>query len=1188
MEVMNTITNETCLQSEERALANYLAKRICMRASGRLNQECHRNYPRDEYFIGNLRPIPIGDPEVSHTPTWLGDLFTKLRPMAFGADFLVKVLGSEVEIEVYLSWSCYFRLFPTFDQQREHQRMDSSGPTTESDYTLHNNNSSTDLSSDTEIELDENSDIEEDPEAILTSLDRQNSRQRTDSLFIRFRKIECKASGKVRICQHNGVDQWEVDLRDLNDAIKQEIRRAKEVVINHPDRLRVSETVDSQIRIPQIAMASKESYTRFLSAFNSEIIPEWRWDIQTTVKEFAQSHALSLLKIKFEFANTTLVSESSRNAEPFLFDPTAKFEIKSGGQIEPYELDQAPKGFRYNRELWGRGFNCAVVKDGEFIQTKNTPIYEQMRYSTQSTLSAPFAVLAKDPLPTLDKILDAMNAYMGEWRAIHRKYQRNKTNWNAEFNAEFKSDFGKYANEIRRFEKGLKLLRQNPDLLLAFRLTNEVFRRGPNNEWRIFQIVFLITQLAGIIALSNRDPDGLSERERVDIIYFPTGGGKTEAYLGVTIFHCFFDRLRGKSAGVTAWARFPLRLLTVQQMQRFADIVGVAEIVRLEQNDRRLNGPGVDGFAVGYFVGQRGTPNDLKEPRPNDPPDPTWSKAMDPDARQEWKTIMRCPACKTSSVTVDLDCTQVRLVHKCSNAGCQFPHGIVPVYIVDNEIYRYLPSVIVGTIDKLAAIGNQRKFSLLLGEVDGNCEQHGYFKKQCCQKNCNNRRLLHFNPPRGISGPSLFIQDELHLLREGLGTFDSHYETFTQRLLFEFGQSNSLKIIASSATIEAFERQVEHLYGRDKSLARVFPAPGPTLGKSFYAQTLDYPQRIYLGMIPHNKTIFNAVLELIEYYQIEIQRLQKWADKKMNPYGGKLIPGTTEWTELIDLYATSVTYFLKGRDLNSIRTDLESHVNTKLQHEGYNSTEIFELTGSTNTDEVTKILDKLQSPIQAVADSPVVLATSMISHGVDVDRLNAMFFYGVPRQNAEYIQASSRVGRSHVGLVFTCLHPARERDQSHYLYFLKFHEYLGQLVEPVAINRWSKFSVERTLPGLFMAVLLQLIANRSNNEKPNRYYLIDLVKREIRAGRITVDHFVPLLQEAYTSSAPEPEIADYFAEKIRLLVQKFFDQIISAGAQHKWVSEAIYPSPMRSLRDVDEALDIILDDAGTKWGRQDQ
>ena len=185
-----------------------------------------------------------------------------------------------------------------------------------------------------------------------------------------------------------------------------------------------------------------------------------------------------------------------------------------------------------------------------------------------------------------------------------------------------------------------------------------------------------------------------------------------------------------------------------------------------------------------------------------------------------------------------------------------------------------------------------------------------------------------------------------------------------------------------------------------------------------------------------------------------------------NPFGGTLIPGTKEWLELIDFYATSLTYFSANRELNSIRTDIEGDVIPHLQRDGLMALDVSELTGSTSTDDVSRILEKLEKPAVQGSMPATVLATSMVSHGVDVDRLNAMIFYGMPRQNAEYIQASSRVGRSHTGIVLTCHHPVRERDQSHYAYFLKYHEYLGQLVEPVAINRWSKFSITRTLPGL--------------------------------------------------------------------------------------------------------------------------
>jgi hypothetical protein len=742
----------------------------------------------------------------------------------------------------------------------------------------------------------------------------------------------------------------------------------------------------------------------------------------------------------------------------------------------------------------------------------------------------------------------------------------------------------KYEEEINRFVIGCELIRTNPDVRLAFQLTNETFRRGSKTEWRLFQIVFLVSQIPGIAALCCPNSHNIQDREIVDIIYFPTGGGKTEAYLATIIFHCFFDRLRGKAAGVTAWTRFPLRLLTLQQTQRVADVIGMAELVRREQNDERLSGINVDGFAVGYFVGQGGSPNEIINPHyqySKAEDQVTWSRINDPVARQELKRVVRCPSCRTISVTLDFDETNTRLIHRCSQPDCHFLHGEIPVYIVDNEIYRYLPCVIVGTIDKLAGIGNQRKFALIFGDVDGRCSQHGYFKGRCCQKDCNDANRLQHHLPHGLSGPTLFVQDELHLLKEGLGTFDGHYETFTQKLLREIGQEQTLKIIASSATIEAFERQVNHLYGR--SHAHVFPGLGPTLNQSFYAETLTYPQRLYVGLIPHNKTIFNTILELIEFYHRIVLGLQQLPVGSPNPYGGVLRPGTSEWRQLLDYYATSLTYFLSNRELNSIRTDLEGDVVPHLQHDGLPALEIFELTGSTSTNDVSQILEKLECAAPQGSLPDAILATSMVSHGVDIDRFNAMVFYGMPRQNAEYIQASSRVGRSHIGIIFMCLHPVRERDQSHYAYFTKFHEFLGQLVEPVAINRWSKFSINRTLPGLFMGVLLQLIANRSGESNPNRYYKIDFVRGKISDGSIRPEHFIPLLEEAYgvQNATTTGEIA--FRNEIHLRVRQYLDWILSPAAGLSFVSDILFPRPMRSLRDVDEAIPIELDSLGSQW-----
>jgi len=790
-----------------------------------------------------------------------------------------------------------------------------------------------------------------------------------------------------------------------------------------------------------------------------------------------------------------------------------------------------------------------------------------------------------------------MENYRQNWEQERQNYSATNSNWETEFGNEFDRDFQQYEDEICRFRRGCELIRTNPDVELAFRLTNETFRRlgdHPRPEkrkesWRLFQIVFLISQIPGMAALADPNSPDVAEREMVDIIYFPTGGGKTEAYLGTIVFHCFFDRLRGKTAGVTAWTRFPLRLLTLQQTQRMADAIGIADLVRSEQQDPRLSGRDIDKFAVGYFVGQGGSPNEIVNPdrlHPNADKSKSsaiWSQANDTDVRQRWKRVISCPSCRTSTVQVDFDPNSIRIIHRCTQPSCAFDNGEIPIHVVDNEIYRYLPCVMVGTIDKLASLGNQRKLSQVFGQIDGRCTQHGYYKGKCCQKDCSGGQLLRPGRPRGLAGPTLFVQDELHLLKEGLGTFDGHYETFTQQLQQEFDpNSPALKVIASSATIEAFERQVEHLYGRRRNQARIFPGLGPNLQESFYAQTRDYPSRLFVGILPHNKTIFNTILELIEFYHRETHYLKHLSVGAANPYGGILNPDSPEWHQLMDFYITSLTYFRANRELDSIRVDLDGDVNPNLQPDGL-ELEISQLTGGTSTDEVTRILEKLEQSATSSSTADTVLATSMISHGVDVDRFNGMIFYGMPSQNAEYIQASSRVGRSHVGIVFNCLHPARERDQSHYTYFVKFHEFLGQLVEPVAINRWAKFSVNRTLPGLFMGVLLQLIANRSGANNPNSYYMLKTLKQEIAIGNITSNDFVPILERAYLVVNKNSIYEHAFRQQIQDQILRFLDQIIQASSSEQFVSSVLIPQPMMSLRDVDEPIPIELDNSGTQW-----
>lgn len=1152
------------LQSEEIQLARFLAQRVCDGAAGRLEEECTHNPPRDTYFIGSLRPTPPAAPGAAlrRLPD---EVLRKIAPSALGLDARLLPQRERQELTLTLSWACYYRVSPTRAQQLEYQGILDSGGGAASgdDATGHTSGAA--------------------PNVPAIARNAHRSRRRADAgrLFPRYRKINCSASGRIVLSRIEGAATWAVDTGELHRAVASEIVRAQAEIGSSSDRLRWAGVQERGV--PPEVLASEDAYAQFWRGLPDLPAPAWSWEFSAAIRPGEIDCDVVL---ELEATNRSGIDPDDWRYEGFFFDVAINL-VADPHLLAPFELDLIPRGFRYDRAMWGRGFNCGVVREAgatgcEALRTVNVPFFEQPRFVTRADPPATFESLAREAVATLTVISNAMHAYDAEWDRMANEYRTSIADWENLYAGEYSADRQKFRDELSRFDRGLDLIKSDPEVQLAFRLTNESFNGNPEKpSWRLFQIVFLVSQIPGIAALKRANAADIGDRMPVDIVYFPTGGGKTEAYLGVIVFHLFFDRLRGKTAGVSVWTRFPLRLLTLQQTQRAADVIGAAELIRRRHSDPRLSGTGVDGFSIGYLAGQEATPNELAPPYQGSAPDPNWSIATDPQARQRWKKVIRCPACRTTSVTVDFDPQSVRVIHRCSERGCAFPRGELPVHVVDNDLFRYLPSVVVGTIDKLASLGNQRKMALLLGRVSGKCRVHGYCCQVCCQRDCRDRSLITTGAPAGVSGPTLFVQDELHLLKEGLGTFDAHYETFVQELLKDFGQTAPLKIIASSATIEAFERQADHLYGRP---ARVFPGPGPRLRASFYAMTREYPQRLYVGVLPHNKTIHNAMLELLEAYQREMSLLGGLRAGAPNPFAGRCEPGTPDWQRLIDPYRTSLCYFSATRELSSLRTDLDSHSSPLLQREGVEPFRIEELSGSTGTDTVTRTLDRLERG--DLPDTPpapnLILATSMISHGVDIDRLNAMFFFGMPRQNAEYIQASSRVGRSHCGIVFTCMKPARERDQSHFAYFGKYHEFLGRLVEPVAINRWSKFSLQRTLPGLFMAVLLQDRANRGGN--PGLFTRIEFVRKQISQGAIRIDDFLDILERAYLVKGRSGARSEETRDEIRRRIAQFRDQIVSSGATAEWVSDALVPSPMRSLREVDEQVTIELDSNGSAWG----
>ena len=1164
---------------EEEKLSTYLVERVCNNIKGVNNEYCVNNYPRDKYFIGNLRPRP----EVEEETGFFRELISKLSPVSFGAEFKLSGKEREFKIKCILNWNCYYRVFPDYNDQKDLQR---------SPISKEKQNREARKSEPSLFDGDELDDSNHD------ELDESNDREELfiyskDDLQLKFKKVECSVLSVFNIFKDSN-DVWICDVDEFRKKTQEKIEEVLELISKDSNRLRTNSDEDEKIKVDPKFLESEEEYNQFLRSLKKEILPSWKWDINVEIRSQSRKKEPESI-IVFEFTNSSMKQDNS-NIESYFFNTSAVFELEQEAVV-PFTIELAPKNFRYNRYVWGRGFNCNIKSEKNrkgliTLTTISNPIHSQKRYVTQQKPEAKFLDLAGNPIPYLKKIYDEMVKYLGVWDEEAKKIQVVREEWE-KYGNEFQKDRTEFENEIKRFRKGLEILEHDNDAKYAFILLNKTFSKVGKNKgydgWRLFQIVFIVTQIPGIYSLSSDDENLRKERKKVDIVYFPTGGGKTEAYLGTIIYHVFYDRLRGKVGGVTAWTRFPLRLLTLQQTQRIADVIGNAELVRLNEKDGRLSGTDIDEFSVGYFVGKGGSPNEIINPEvyrySSAEHEVIWSYCIDPNIRQKWKRITKCPSCNTESISIEFDSNKNRLIHKCENKGCEFKDGRIPIYIVDNEIYRYLPTVLVGTIDKLAGLGNQRKFAQLLGKVDKFCPVHGYAKIECCQKDCVVEKLEGIS--KNITGPDLFIQDELHLLKEGLGTFDAHYETFTQKLLQEYGKKAPVKIIASSATIELFERQVQHLYGRSKADARVFPGPGPNLRESFYAYTKEYPQRIFVGILPHNKTIFNAILELIEEYISEVEQLYRLPIGLDNPYGGQVQPGSEEWFYLVDFYLTTLTYFLSNRQLDEIHTDLINHTDPRIRSRFLHGIKMHLLTGGTSTDEVAHTLSVVETQSNIEDDRDTVLATSMVSHGVDVNRFNSMFFYGIPRYNAEYIQASSRVGRSHVGIVFNCFHPARERDRSHYLYFSKFHEYLGQLVEPVAINRWAKYSIDRTLPGLFMASWLQLVSDKFDEQRPGKFYKREYVKRELSRGTLREEDFTPLLLASYIDIDKESLDEEILRAKIISRVRQYFDQLASPGTESDWVSDAFSPyKPMSSLRDVDEQIGIKIDSSGVEWLRK--
>lgn len=695
------------------------------------------------------------------------------------------------------------------------------------------------------------------------------------------------------------------------------------------------------------------------------------------------------------------------------------------------------------------------------------------------------------PLPGIERGMEALAAAaegIDSLRSAIADLPVQYAAWAAARSTEVPAISGKLRREVawkcledievaqKRIESGISHLLRDPGSREAFGIMNRVMARANRQrsstlngktpeaqdapEWRLFQLAFILLNIDGLTDPTHDD------RATVDLLFFPTGGGKTEAYLGLAAYAIASRRLANpglRGAGLSVVMRYTLRLLTLDQLQRAAGLICALELER--QDRKRLGSWPIE---IGLWVGGRVTPNTL-------------GSATNKSERTavHWVTLHRqgrgpapaplknCPWCGAEFIRTSFSLhphsqSPERLDVHCPDANCPFSGGTgLPVVAVDDEIYRRLPAFMIATVDKFANVPWEGRAGAFFGNVERGDDTGFYGAAEPGKGN----RLSEPLPPI-----DLIIQDELHLISGPLGTIAGLYET-----AFDLLASRNIndkprgpKIVASTATVRRAEAQILSLFGRDRTA--IFPPPGITRHDSFFAKAeTKSPSRLYVGVASPGrgpKLVFLRTLQAL--------------------LSGAMALSSGSADDPADPYLTALCYFNALRELGGARRIVDDEVRAHLTGHGSGRVrrdpqgqvfadrmlrDIQELTSRFSTDQVSEARTRLGLPAADKKAVDVALATNMISVGLDIGRLGLMVVQGQPKSAAEYIQATSRVGRvsKKPGLVLTLLNVHKPRDRTHYEQFRAFHRSFYRAVEATSVTPFSTRALDRALAATLVA-----------------------------------------------------------------------------------------------------------------------
>lgn len=694
-----------------------------------------------------------------------------------------------------------------------------------------------------------------------------------------------------------------------------------------------------------------------------------------------------------------------------------------------------------------------------------------------------------DRLTVCKKLYDFIDEYE-QWRIALSEKARKLKGYSVQANDVLE----KIDVCILRLRNGVITLNENDAAWKSFCLMNEAMLRQrthskkcseDNVKWYPFQLAYILQ------IIPDMTDNTSAYKDAVDLLWFPTGGGKTEAYLGLAAFSILYRRYVSSKPnhGINVIMRYTLRLLTIQQFERASALVCALEELRDEYKI-----PGGE-FSIGLWIGSGMTPNHIDQAA-----ETLRSLKTDPTAKiyeANPVQVTVCPWCRSGINVGGYTIEYGRLNIRCQNPSCRFRKKL-PIYVVDDDIYRERPTILLSTVDKFARLAWEE----------------------------NSGKLLD-------SPPQLIIQDELHLISGPLGSLSGIYEIAVDEIIKHFGYSP--KIIASTATVKNARDQIRILYNRDMIQ---FPPNGLSYDDSFFAveaSSNDRPARTYIGLCSmgnNNSETLIRVFALLMYLK--------------NLYIKRGIP-----TDVIDQFYTTVGYFNSIKELGTASGVITDRINSEVKylimrkfHDEAKEYDLTisdirfylrndELTSRKSAREIKDVLARLDKRFTEPDCYDYITASNMLSVGIDIDRLGVMTMYGQPKSNAEYIQATSRVGRSNPGLVLSLYNAMRSRDKSYFEQFGYYHRTFYKYVEATSITSYSPRAIEKALHCAFVAMIRQIIPEYNRNGSAGTF---DPSDKRVRDLKQTILDRV---------SAIEPQMSEYAEEWLDYYIEYWCGRVDS-------------------------------------------